>query len=122
MTGPRFLLDTNVVIGVVKGFEPARSLIDSHGAHPDDCVISQISRMELLSFSTISSAEEAVIEALLSAVSVILLDERIEQEAIALRRRCRLKLADAVIAATATVHGLTLLTLDERLGAALTKK
>lgn len=78
--------------------------------------------MELSSFSTISSAEEAVIEALLSAVSVILLDERIEQEAIALRRRCRLELADAVIAATATVHGLTLLTLDERLGAALTKK
>jgi len=58
------------------------------------------------------------IQRLLSKFHVILLDEQIEEATIALRRRARLKLPDAIIAATAHVQGLTLLTLDERLRAA----
>ena len=80
--------------------------------------ISQISRIELLSFHALSKDDEHRILALLSAVQVILIDEGIERETIALRRRTRLKLPDAVIAATARVNGLELLTLDERLNAA----
>jgi predicted nucleic acid-binding protein len=50
---------------------------------------------------------------------VLLLDDQIEAATIALRRRARLKLPDSIIGATAQVHGLTLLTLDERLKTAL---
>ena len=118
MSGPRFLLDTNVVIGLVNGPGAARNLVDLNEAPPDVCAVSQISGIELLSFPALSADEEARINVLLTAVTVIVLDDRIERETIALRRRIRMKLPDAVIAATARVHGLKLLTLDERLEAA----
>lgn len=51
----------------------------------------------------------------LKAVNVILLDERIEAVTIGLRRRSKPKLPDALIAATAEVHGLVLITLDDEL-------
>ena len=118
MSPPRFLLDTNVANGYLDGREPVRVLVDAHNAVPADSAISQITRIEMLSYWALSSAEESKIRRFLSAVTVILLDEIIEREAIAFRRRTRMKLPDAVIAATARVHGLQLLTLDERLDAA----
>lgn len=119
MTGPQFLLDTNVVIGLSKGPGPARDLVDQKNAPPAVCAISQLTRIELLSYWALEPGETAWIETLLSAVTVILLDDRIEHETIALRRRTRLKLPDAITGATAVVHGLTLLTLDDRLNAAV---
>ena len=118
VSGVRLLLDTNVVIGYLDGREPVRQLMERHDAVPAISAISQISRIELLSFHALSKDDEHRILALLSAVQVILIDEGIERETIALRRRTRLKLPDAVIAATARVNGLELLTLDERLNAA----
>lgn len=72
----------------------------------------------MLGFWALTADEEFSINVLLSAMTVILLDELVEAEAIAFRRHTRLKLPDAIIAATARVHGLQLLTLDERLDAA----
>ncbi len=114
-----FLIDTNVAIGYLDGREQVRELIERHGAAPGNSAVSQITRIELLSFPAITPDEEARINSLLSTVTVILIDEAIEREAIALRRRTRLKLPDAIIAATAVAHGLTLLTLDDRLSAAV---
>ena len=45
------------------------------------------------------------------------LPEPVEDAAITLRRTRRLKLPDAIVAATARVHGLELLTLDDVLAA-----
>ena len=119
MSGLRHLLDTNVAIGYLDGSDSARHLIDQYGANTANSAISQITRIELLSYSALSAEEEARIQPLLAAVPVILLDDRIERETIAVRRRVHLKLPDAIIAATASVHGLQLLTLDARLAAAL---
>lgn len=115
MNGPEFLLDTNVVIGHLDGREAARGLIQERNAPLARFAVSQVTRMELLSFPALTAAAQSRIELLLSSMTVILLDERIEAEAITLRRRTRLKLPDAIIAASAKVHGLKLLTLDERL-------
>ncbi len=117
----RFLFDTNIVIGLLQGNPPAQQLIRKHGAVPADTAVSQITRMELLGFPGITSSEQKRVEAFLSAVTVILLDNTIEQDAIVLRRRLKLKLPDAIVAATARVNGLTLLTLDVRLNRALAK-
>ena len=119
MTAARFLLDTNVVIGLVQGPGAARELVDRNDAPPEICAISQISRIELLSFHALTAKEEARINMLLSVMAIILLNEQIEQLTIVLRRRARLKLPDAIIGATAKVAGLQLLTLDQKLKAAL---
>ena len=51
---------------------------------------------------------------------VLKLDDSIEQEAIKFRRAQNVKLPDAIIAATAKVYGLRLLTLDQELAAKFT--
>lgn len=79
------------------------------------CAVSQITRIELLSFPLLTDEDEAEILRFLSAVTVLPLDGKVESTAISLRRRARMKLPDAIILATAQVHGLALLTLDERL-------
>jgi len=113
-----FLLDTNVVIGVLGGAEISRQLIEDRGTALENCAVSQITRMELLSFPLLTDDDETQIHRFLSALPVLPIDERVEGTAIALRRQTRLKLPDAIILATARVHGLELLTLDDRLRAA----
>jgi predicted nucleic acid-binding protein len=71
--------------------------------------------MELLSFPVLAADAEAEIREFLSTLRVFYLDENVEAAAIALRRCARVKLPDAIILATAQVHGLSLLTLDEKL-------
>ena len=119
MSASSYLIDTNVAIGYLDGQPIARELIRKHGAHPGNSAVSQITRIGLLSFHALGPDEEARIRVLLAAVAVITLDEDIERETIALRRRTRLKLPDAIIGASARVRGLTLLTFDDRLSAAL---
>ncbi len=113
MNGTDFLLDTNVVIGLLKGQPEAIALADQAGLTPDKAVVSQITRMELLGFPRLTDEEERAIHAFLSVCRVRLLDERIEQEAIRLRRTGTFKLPDAIVAATAICEGLRLLTLDQ---------
>ena len=74
-----------------------------------------ITRMELLSYPGITTGEEERIRRFLDGVLVIPLSETIETTVIAMRRVVRLKLPDAIIAATALAIGATLITCDQRL-------
>jgi predicted nucleic acid-binding protein len=77
--------------------------------------ISQITRMELLGFAGMNEADEQTLQNLLAAVHVVMLDAAVESQTIALRRQRKIKLPDAIIAATAISRGLKLLTLDKTL-------
>jgi predicted nucleic acid-binding protein len=112
MSGTELLLDTNVVIGLLKGYAPAVALAETAQLTLDRAAVSQITRMELLGFPSLTEDEEHAIRGFLSGCRVCLLDERIEAEAIRLRRSGGLKLPDAIIAATALIHGYRFLTLD----------
>ena len=87
----------------------------------EPCAVSQITRMELLSFPRITRDAEQRIDAFLAACHVCRLDERIKQEAIRLRRLTSLKFPDAIVAASALVQGATLLTLDQRMKATIAR-
>ncbi|WP_375418594.1 type II toxin-antitoxin system VapC family toxin [uncultured Hymenobacter sp.] len=71
--------------------------------------IAVIARIELLS-KTAPAAEYAFMQAFVDSVEVLLLDEPVIQQTIRLRQQHRIKLPDAIIAATALAHGLTLVT------------
>jgi predicted nucleic acid-binding protein len=115
MNGTEWLLDTNVVIGLLKQQAAAIALIETHQFDLSKAAVSQITRMELLGFPNLAPEEEAAILDLLSNCRVLLIDEAVERQAIRLRRTSHCKLPDAIVAATALVHRLTLLTLDQRL-------
>lgn len=108
----RFLLDTNVLIGLLKDNPECTALLQQVKTDLSDCAISQITRMELLGFAGLSADDEKVIQNLLNNLEVILLTEGIEAKTIGLRRARKIKLPDAMIAATALVSGLELVTLD----------
>jgi predicted nucleic acid-binding protein len=63
--------------------------------------VSVISEMELLSYPSLDEAGLTQIRAFLSDVTVVDLSEQVRELAIGLRRQHRLKLPDAIVAATA---------------------
>ena len=113
MSGIEFLLDTNMVIGLLKGHAPAMALAEQSGFTLDKTAVSQITRMELLGYPQLTDEEDQTIRGFLAHCQVRLIDEQIEAQAIALRRKGTFKLPDAIVAATATTCSLRLLTLDQ---------
>lgn len=112
MSGIKFLLDTNIVIGLLKCHPGALALAEQANLQLSVAAVSQITRMELLGFPRLTVEEETQIRHFLSACQVCLIDETVEAEAIRLRRTGSFKLPDAIVAATTLTHRLKLLTLD----------
>jgi len=113
MNGIKFLLDTNMVIGLLKESDAAITLAEHTGLDLEQTAVSQITRMELLGYPKITDEVEQVINAFLNECQILLLDEHIEAKAIQLRRSGAFKLPDAIVAASAMTHELRLLTLDK---------
>jgi len=113
MSGIKYLPDTNIIIGLLKGREPAVNALK--GINITDCGYSAVTRMELLGFPGITPEEERAIHNLLERMTHLSLTPMVEDLTIQIRRQHRLKLPDAIIAATAKAHRLALLTLDKEL-------
>lgn len=113
MNGVKYLLDTNMVIGLLKGSEAAISLAEQLKLEMNQCVISQITRMELLGYPKINTHDENMILAFLNECEIALINESIEETAIRLRRSGKFKLPDAIVAATAITYQLKTATLDK---------
>ena len=113
MNGIKFLLDTNMVIGLLKESDPAIALAEHTELELEKTAVSQITRMELLGYPKITDEDERVIRAFLNECQILLLDEHIEAKAIQLRRSGGFKLPDAIVVASAMTHKLRLLTLDK---------
>ena len=71
--------------------------------------MSVVVRIELLSWQG-APAEMQALEDFIAATEVLPLDEPVTQQTIRLRQQHRVKLPDAIIAATALAHGIPLLT------------
>ena len=80
-----------------------------------DCAYSAITRVELLGFPGISEQEDRSLRDALGRLIYLPISPPVEDLAIQLRRTRKIKLPDALIAATAIHHGLELLTLDQHL-------
>jgi len=75
--------------------------------------LSVISEMECLGYPFKERKDELVVREFVRRCTVIGIEERIKEEAIIVRRQHALKLTDAIIAATALVLGMPLLTADK---------
>ena len=115
MSGVKFLLDTNVILGMLKSTPDVMSLVVENDLMANQCAFSIITRMELLGYPGITNSEDALIRQRLEQFTCIGITPEIENLAIELRRARRIKLPDALIAATAISQGWGLLTLDQGL-------
>jgi predicted nucleic acid-binding protein len=103
----------NVVIDFLNG-RPGLEVLGDRLTEAE-CFASVITRMELLSFERLTAESEKLVRDFLANLTVASLDDKIEHAAIALRRATRLKLPDAIVAATAWAGGLVLLTSDQQM-------
>ncbi|MFP4100178.1 type II toxin-antitoxin system VapC family toxin [Coleofasciculus sp.] len=108
LTQNLILLDTNVVLYFLGGrlTNPLPS---------GQYFVSVITEIELLSYPSLSSDEEVRIRDFLAKITVVELESSIKDLAITFRKQYRLRLPDAIIAATAQVLKATLFTNDVRL-------
>jgi hypothetical protein len=115
MNGGKYLLDTNFILGLLKADPLVFAQLSSRQLHVGECSYSAITRMELLGFHNITLDEETLIKQKLDRLTYLPLTENIENIVIALRQSRKIKLPDAIIAATALFNDLELLTLDQHL-------
>ncbi len=108
MKSERFLLDTNIFILLFND-----RLVENLPL--GEILCSVITEMELLSFPLLTSAEENMIRAKRANLTVYGIDDTVKEQTIRLRRAIRLKLPDAIIAATALTHKAILVTNDKAL-------
>lgn len=106
----RYVLDTNAVVYLVNGRLAAPLPEGRHG-------VSIITEIELLSFPELGEAEEFKIRRLLHVTDRIPLSDAVRDQTVRLRRAYRMRLPDAIIAASAMVMEATLLTNDRQLSA-----
>ena len=111
MNGSKFLLDTNILLYV------AGKRLDIADLPTGEYYISFVTELEILSYPSLTSKEETQLRKLLADTPVIDANREIKDLAISLRRQYRLKLPDALIAATARALKATLLTNDKEFDA-----
>jgi len=107
--------DTNIAIYLLNGelSETAERTIQElmYKGTPS---VSIISEMELLGFKGISDEEYQNGVALLSTMTILPLSSSIKDKTIEIKRSIKIKLPDAIIAATAIIHDLSLLSRNEK--------
>ena len=79
----------------------------------DSFIVSIISNIETLGWYNIAGSKKIKLADFLSYSSVIYIDKRIQDKAIEIRQNKKMKLGDSIIAATALVHNLTVVTRNE---------
>ncbi len=110
MNGNRFLLDTNIILYILGG-----DRIIAHYLFDKILYTSIICEIELLSFKSITSKEEAEIKSFLKELRIISIDQSVRDIAIILRKQYNLKIPDSIIAATSVTLGIPLVTSDKGL-------
>jgi predicted nucleic acid-binding protein len=107
-----YLLDSNILIEYLNGNDRIVSYLDSI-AIEGNCIISIISKIELISAPKLTTNEIKNILLFLENFQEMNLTDEIALKAAEIRRKNKLKLPDAVIAATALVSNATLVSGDE---------
>ncbi|MGD0696467.1 MAG: type II toxin-antitoxin system VapC family toxin [Terriglobia bacterium] len=114
MSGERYLLDTNAIVLLLRGDQALQQRLQQ----AEWIGISILSQIEFLAFPNITQRDRQTFQRFSERIDVVGLD-RTEQALIdrivALRGQYRLKLPDAIIAATAVERGAVLITDDGQL-------
>lgn len=107
MSGENYLVDTNTLIHLLDGNDTITEFLNGKSIF-----VSFISEMELLSKPSLSTESIRIIKSLIDGCVLVDFNTEIKQSAIKIRRNYKLKIPDAIIAASAGYLGIPLLTFD----------
>ena len=108
-------MDTNVVIELLAdSFSASATLWLEQLLEKKLHFLSVINVIELLGFKNLAGSERKIIQAFVDQSTVLTLSEDVVNYTIYLRKTFTIKLPDAIIAATAVVYDLTLVTRNKR--------
>lgn len=106
MTGIDFLADTNFLIFTSQGNPIVEPFLDYNIG------ISFISEMELLGVFSISKVQKSNVQNIINECFVIDMNTEIKKYAIQIKQKYKIKLPDAIIAATAIQYNIPFITAD----------
>jgi predicted nucleic acid-binding protein len=109
MSGKEILVDTNIVLYLLKGNDTLADMLSGK-----NIFVSFITELELIGFAKMTTKEEKQVLSLLNDCIIIPLNSAIKEKYVELRKKYHLKLADAIIAATAIASGIPLITADKQ--------
>lgn len=108
MSGNSLLVDTNIALYLLNGDTTIAELLDGRDIH-----VSFITELELLGFQDLIENDRSIIEELLSNCIIVDLNQAIKRITIDLKQQYKLKLPDAIIAATSIYMNLPLISADK---------
>lgn len=109
--GIKYLWDTNIAIYFLqKQFPPLAERFVDNLLKEEPPTISAITEIELLCWKTANEKDMEVLHSFINDALVIELEKAIKIKTSEIRKTNRIKLPDAIIAATALVYGLILIT------------
>lgn len=105
----RYLLDTNVVINYLDASLPVAGMQLLNDIVDSDPMISIITKMETLGYNFTSIDEQITMETFINGSTILELNKDIVEKTITIRKSKKIKLPDAIIAATALAYDLVVI-------------
>ena len=107
--GKRYLIDTNIISKYSNDLISEQGCLFLEDIFDTEILISFITRIEVLVYNPSEASVKLTISSILEASFELSMSEEILLKTVEIRKKAKIKLPDAVIAATAIIHNLTLL-------------
>ncbi len=107
MSGSSIALDTNIILYLLSGDETLSEFLQDKKGY-----VSVITELELIGYQKISAKEQNQIKSFLEDCTVIDINEEIKNTYVQLRKKYKLKLGDAIAAATAIYLDIPFISAD----------
>lgn len=112
--GQKYLIDTSAVVKYLDNILPQEATSFMDKLVDEDSKVSFITKIELLVWDPPNSNDIEVREKFLAGSEILYVNEDIISKAISIRRKTKIKLPDAIIAATAMANNFILLSDNDK--------
>ena len=112
--GQKYLIDTCAVIKYLDEIFPPKALLFLDALVDDDCKVSFITKIELLSWNPPIPNDIKIRKEFIAGSEIHYIDDKIIEQAIQIRKEVKIKLPDAVIAATAIANDFILISDNDK--------
>jgi predicted nucleic acid-binding protein len=108
----QYLIDNNAISNFFSGLFIEKGMSFMAEVFDQIPVISVITEIEALSWINPDKSKEQIVKAFIQDTTVLALTPAVVAQCVSLKRSRKIKTPDAIVAATAMVHSLTLITSD----------